>query len=334
MLASLDGVVDPSTGADYDADLTFVGFEAPSVPAGSPRATEILACRLQSPVAASLLPTVLLSGFAVTKVQLGLVPTRCGRQRQLAAAKFAARHLANRGFCVCDTGLTKHLTMTAAAQAQTMHLSLGGFVENGKHQLPPTEPGMANRSDLTCTLHSPCGALGAIDAAMERFGRDLLDALEAASEDPEEGLAPLGCGPNGEVLQFCGRSMMQFACYPGGGSAYVPHVDNADGDGRACDFGRVLTVLYYLNDLSSSDGGALRLHLPAEVAITEPAVLAAVGSGERSRSYSCAVDVQPCAGMLVAFRADRVMHEVRPCVGRPRRALTIWLLAKPKAGDG
>ena len=50
-----------------------------------------------------------------------------------------------------------------------------------------------------------------IDSAMEAFGRDLLDALEFAGENPEEGVGPLGCGPSGEVLVFSSRSDAQVA---------------------------------------------------------------------------------------------------------------------------
>ena len=122
---------------------------------------------------------------------------------------------------------------------------------------------------------------------------------------------------------------MQIARYAGEGSHYLPHIDNADGDGRhGYDFGRVLTLIYYLNDMAAGDGGVLRLHLPPELVRAEHAVGVAVGR-EHWESHTAAVDMVPRAGLLVAFRSDRVAHEVRPLTGtRPRMACTVWLLAK------
>jgi hypothetical protein len=222
-----------------------------------------------------------------------------------------------------------------------MPLTPGGFVRNGQPLPRPLDRGDAdqlptNRGDLTCTLGTPSAPAGAhtdaletIEAAMEQFGRSLLDALEAASEDPEEGVGPLGSGPGGEVFQYVSRSRMQVACYPGGGARYLPHVDNGDGDGRTHDFGRVLTIIYYLNDMDAADGGALRIHLLPEVAKGEPTLIAAVGAAHTAE-FTAAVDVLPRAGLIVAFRADRVVHEVRPVHGRPRFALTVWMLARAK----
>ena len=127
----------------------------------------------------------------------------------------------------------------------------------------------------------------------------------------------------------CSVHYMQVACYPGCGTDYIAHVDNGDGDGRVHDFGRVLTLVYYLNDLGPGDGGALRLHLLPEVAKNEPSIAAAVGSSNVA-CYSSAVDVTPRAGTFVVFRSDRVVHEVRQCTGRHRYALTVWILAKAK----
>ena len=92
-----------------------------------------------------------------------------------------------------------------------------------------------------------------------------------------------------------------------------------DGDGRKRDFGRVLTCIYYLNQgWSDEDGGHLRLHLPL------PAPAAREG-------HSPCVDVRPAMDVMAVFRADRVMHEVRPCrTSRHRFAASIWVLAGPE----
>ena len=111
------------------------------------------------------------------------------------------------------------------------------------------------------------------------------------------------------------RTDLMVACYPGGGAAYGPHVDNADGDGREeLDYGRCFTAVFYLNSRwDEADGGALRVHLPQE------------GKGETRP----VVDIYPHGDTLVLFRADRVLHEVRPSQAA-RLAMTVWLYAGTK----
>ena len=114
------------------------------------------------------------------------------------------------------------------------------------------------------------------------------------------------------------------AVYPGGGSFHRVHIDNADGDGRAGrDFGRVLTFIYFLNaGWTEEDGGALRLHIPRACEEGGPSSDAAAA---RAAGRSPAVDVIPRLDTLAVFRADRVMHEVRPCPGRHRYAASVWV---------
>ena len=75
-------------------------------------------------------------------------------------------------------------------------------------------------------------------------------------------------GADGGRLHYTGRTDSMLACYPGGGAAYGPHIDNLDGDGRETeDFGRCFTCVYYLNEPgwdAEVRGGALRLHLSPE----------------------------------------------------------------------
>ena len=208
----------------------------------------------------------------------------------------------------------------------------GAFVKDGQRLSAESYDGStssSNRDDRVCMLRCDrnkpfsTAALQRVDEAMESFGRDMFDALTDAAYDPEEGLGPLGVGPCGSILRCTGRSDMQIASYSGHGARYCPHIDNADGDGRSNDLGRVLSIVCYLTDMTSADGGALRLHLVPEAQESEPAL-----ADYTATSYSAAVDVVPRAGMVVAFRADRIVHEVRPCNGRERVALTVWLLAE------
>lgn len=95
-------------------------------------------------------------------------------------------------------------------------------------------------------------------------------------------------------MKITGRYEPMLACYEAGGR-YLSHVDSNSTDDR------LLTAIYYLNeDWDDSMGGALRLH----------------GDGEHQ-------DLLPARDSLVIFRADRVMHEVRPTKAK-RVALSTW----------
>ena len=76
----------------------------------------------------------------------------------------------------------------------------------------------------------------------------------------------------------------------------------------------MFTLLIYLNGAwrESTDGGALRIHVPAHTA-----------EGEAPAGTTPCVDVYPHAGTVVLFRSDVVMHEVRPA-HKPRFAASMW----------
>jgi len=109
---------------------------------------------------------------------------------------------------------------------------------------------------------------------------------------------------NGDLGKYKinGRTRMMVACYPGGGSHYVKHVDNPNGDGR------VVTAIYYLNkDWDSKiDGGSLKIY-------------SQVNKG-------AVVKIEPMFDRVVFFWSDaRNPHEVLPS-NRPRYAVTVWYL--------
>eukprot|EP00966_Prymnesium_polylepis_P060790 1410134-Prymnesium_polylepis.1 len=175
-------------------------------------------------------------------------------------------------------------------------------------------------------LHSKTTALLAIDSAIERFARATVAQL-ARMEAGER--RPMGDGPNGERLCYSSRGDLMVAVYPGGGSFHAVHIDNQDGDGRADDFGRVLTFIYYLNeDWEAADGGALRLHVPRACGARDAAVAAAHAAG-----HTPAIDVVPRLDTMAVFRADRVMHEVRPCPARRRYAASVWVTCGAGGGE-
>jgi len=102
--------------------------------------------------------------------------------------------------------------------------------------------------------------------------------------------------------QISGRTNAMVACYPGGGSHYVPHVDNPNRDGRC------ITAIYYLNkdwDVTK-DGGALKLY-------------SNYGRGP-------VAEVEPVFDRMMFFWSDRRNpHEVLPA-NRERYAVTMWYM--------
>ena len=289
--------------------------DQPSVKVGSARAEKITG----SPLEGALLPTALMD--APVEVALRLNDDDCA-----SGAAQVARQIAARGMCLCRCGLSPELGVAAAAEAANLYsrgeLQTMGFVKKGVRVPPDPE----QRRDLCVMLtdqeshrlHGVSQALLAIDAAIERFAHILVDQL--ALLEPRE-RAPLGGGPCGERLRFSSRGDLMVAVYPGEGSFHGVHIDNQDGDGRTTDFGRVLTFIYFLNEgWDEGDGGALRLHLPRECGARDAAVAEAHAS-ERSP----AIDVLPALDRMAVFRADRVMHEVRPCPVRHRYAASVWV---------
>mmetsp|Transcript_13074 Transcript_13074/g.29662 ORF Transcript_13074/g.29662 Transcript_13074/m.29662 type:complete len:550 (-) Transcript_13074:154-1803(-) len=112
-------------------------------------------------------------------------------------------------------------------------------------------------------------------------------------------------------LHLQGRCRPMLASY-GPHGRYLPHVDNGDGDGR------VLTMVYYLNpDWLEMLGGHLRLYPEAE----RRSVSLGLSDDESM------VEMLPMEDSCALFRADRMVHEVRPAERR-RVALTLWFLGE------
>lgn len=101
-------------------------------------------------------------------------------------------------------------------------MSHGKFVRDGKTLAAAGAEEAAappNRTDQTARLRArncvATGALGLLDAYLDGFGRDVLEALSRLGPRRAQ---PLGLGPRGGALQYVSRSDMQLACYAGEGS--------------------------------------------------------------------------------------------------------------------
>ncbi|GAB6021106.1 hypothetical protein CHUAL_003739 [Chamberlinius hualienensis] len=107
---------------------------------------------------------------------------------------------------------------------------------------------------------------------------------------------------NGKLAQYklSQRTRAMVACYPGGGTQYIRHVDNPNKDGRC------ITSIYYLNENwnMERDGGTLRIY-----------------PQEHKDSMATII---PNFNRMVFFWSDRRNpHEVEPA-NRLRYAITLW----------
>lgn len=242
------------------------------------------------------------------------------RQFRGESIHLAALSLSKKGYCICRGGLSSDIVREAAREAAALfeagRMSRGNFTIDGDESIVANK-----REDHIVRLHSYLNDVGgpeqadastllSLDGVLHGFGEAVCNALTRLDRSQE----PFGRAPNGGQLHYTGRTDSMVSCYPGEGARYGPHIDNFDGDGRQdLDFGRCFTVLYYLNDAEwnqEADGGALRIHLLHEAdddADTHPAV-----------------DILPCGDTLVMFRADRILHEVRPA-RKARFAISMWL---------
>lgn len=103
-----------------------------------------------------------------------------------------------------------------------------------------------------------------------------------------------------ELNALCFLGLQRFECHGARyahGAFYRAHVDTFVGDAA-----RVISFAYFLNPAwTPAEGGELRIH----------------GAN--------AQDIAPALDRLVLFRADDVMHEVRPVLGQERYTLTGWM---------
>lgn len=91
---------------------------------------------------------------------------------------------------------------------------------------------------------------------------------------------------------------LQFLCYRSG-DYFRPHADTI------ADRPRALSVVLYLSDPGTYQGGQLRFHPPGESAVT----------------------LAPSAGMLLAFRPELV-HEVTPLHSGKRYSIATWATSR------
>ena len=285
-------------------------------------------------------PSVLATPPPVRDVLAGDAATR------MSAAARVALCVAEVGFCVCTGGLDAALLDSAWAESKAIQTS--GRMRPAEH-VPIDRVANGAPTAAAPAGSDGCSVLGAIDGALFGFGQAVVDALAevpiltaataaaatgtdtdtAAADDTNVAAAAAAFrfarAEDGSQFEVTGRTELQVNCFVGGGASYAPHVDNTHGDGReGVDFGRCFTLLYYLNEgWDERDGGTLRVYLPKPVALAQGGTPGDVA----------ALDVPPARDTLVIFRADRILHEVRP-TRRQRLALSSWIYCRGRRAGG
>eukprot|EP00746_Dinoflagellata_sp_MGD_P022577 gnl/MRDRNA2_/MRDRNA2_152816_c0_seq1.p1 gnl/MRDRNA2_/MRDRNA2_152816_c0~~gnl/MRDRNA2_/MRDRNA2_152816_c0_seq1.p1 ORF type:complete len:299 (+),score=62.08 gnl/MRDRNA2_/MRDRNA2_152816_c0_seq1:51-899(+) len=205
------------------------------------------------------------------------------------AKQVVARGWAALGHC----GLQDEVLQGALVEACTLDSQMTpGLISNASSTRLQDS---SRRSDRALWLvDGPCEKrAGVVRCCIDEWPslKNLQQSLRALGRAilPELGLRPKG------------HTDTMLACYDGNGASYTPHVDGDVVDGRK------LTLVLYLNqDWTESDGGCLHIMDPEGF--------------EWQR-------VKPLLGSLVAFRADEVLHEVKPSWAK-RYALTVWFFAE------
>lgn len=246
-----------------------------------------------------------------------------GIEQQLSAVALA---IAQRGFCVCRSGLAPNLIHDAAREARAlfaarkMQPAYFGKASAGGEREEATR-----REDHNLWLHNfvvssgsndaiaaGAGTLATIDKLLADIGQAVMEKLVGHEHDG----MPLARDDAGEPIHCTGRTDGMVAVYPGGGASYGAHLDNIGKDGRD-DLGRCLTAVFYLNPSwrADIDGGALRVYAPVEAPppLNASAPVALV-----------AVEVPPIGGDFILFRSEQLVHEVMPAHAE-RCALTVWM---------
>ena len=146
-------------------------------------------------------------------------------------------------------------------------------------------------------------------AVIEKGDEDCVHGLPVLLRQADELVTTMARGAVIELRSIISRSQPMLACYPGDGARYIRHLDNPGGTSSN---GRLLTLLYYLNEgWTAEHGGVLRLHRP---------------DGTR-------VDIEPLLDRAVCFWSDeRTPHEVLPA-SQPRWAISTWYHQDEPAGD-
>jgi len=205
------------------------------------------------------------------------------------SVKVLIEHLNRYGVCVVDNFLGDEKgikTLDEIIRMQKLEYFKDGQVMSGGGQNQPTI-----RSDkITWT-----DGFSPVDCPYLRYAVRVLDSIVLRANRVKN---------NGELGKYklTGRTRIMCACYPGGGTRYVRHIDNPNKDGR------VVTAIYYLNKNWNSqvDGGSLRIY-------------SQLNKGK-------VIQIDPIFDRVVFFWSDaRNPHEVLPA-NKPRYAVTVWYL--------
>lgn len=196
-------------------------------------------------------------------------------------ADYACNCLNRYGVCVIDNFLGDSKGLEIFDQVQDMHKA--GLFKKG--QLMNT----TGSSDLKHVRGDVLTWVDGTEEGCEDIGF-LISSMDAIV---------LKCAGKLQNCNVNGRTKAMVACYPGGGTQYLRHVDNPNDDGRC------ITCIYYLNKNwdAKKHGGLLRIYPEG---------------GDKVAS------IEPLFDRLIFFWSDRRNpHEVMKAF-KTRYAITVW----------
>ncbi|XP_035674809.1 prolyl hydroxylase EGLN3-like [Branchiostoma floridae] len=222
---------------------------------------------------------------AVNGAKISTAPARnnvaADAKREKEMADYIVRRLTADGICVVDNFLEE--TTGDAILAEVKSLREDGVFRDGQLVNQAAADTARNiRGDIITWVEGK-------ETNCRRIGH-LVSRMDAII---------MRCDSKLGKCKINGRTKAMVACYPGGGSRYVRHVDNPNGDGRC------VTCIYYLNknwDVQKN-GGLLRIFPQGRDEVA---------------------DIEPRFNRLLFFWSDRRNpHEVQEAFAT-RYAITVW----------
>ncbi|RXG51626.1 Egl nine-like protein 1 [Armadillidium vulgare] len=181
--------------------------------------------------------------------QLELTPDNHSLAEQLGpdwlsnVTSYVLRDLNQYGFCAVDNFLGNERALKVLSEVMKLH-SLG-VLSDGQvvsRQVQAKDTGMIRGDKITWVsgIEKGCETIRQLVTTID-------SVIACANKHNEAGKL------SNYNINFRTRAMV--ACYPGGGTRYVKHIDNPNKDGRC------VTAIYYINkNWKPPDGGVLRIY--------------------------------------------------------------------------
>ncbi len=266
----------------------------------------------------------------------------CSEPSRRLELRRLARELLARGVAVSTEGLpTEALLREAEREAASMraagelHASVVKAGGNARRY-----EDASTRGDVVRWMDGTDGRAPACAALAQWLRGELMDEIrDACAAAPPGTNGGAGGAPTLKLEPPSALPLAMLACYPGGGTRFLRHVDNSP---ESPDTRAVTAIVYLNSSWSPADGGELRIYdapTADDAAASAAAARGTVASlvppppPPGGAETPAAVRVEPRLGTLVLFWSHRVPHEVMPA-STPRFAMSLWMCVAPDQPPG